>query len=167
MTVEIRPSRAEDGEPLARVHERCWTISYAGLADPSWVVGRPFAERAARWTRLAAGGGVPMWVAVVDGEVVGEVAAGASRDPDAPPGTGEVVALYVDPDHQGGGIGRALLARAVEELRAAGYVRATLWTLATSEQSTAFYARNGWRRDGAAKDERGLGAPEVRYAREL
>ena len=165
MTVAIRPSRAEDGAALARVHERCWTISYAGLADASRVVGQPFAERAAEWTRFAGGEGFPMWVAEVDGAVVGEIAAGASRDPDAPPGTGEVVALYVDPDRHGEGIGRALLARGVEELRAAGFVRATLWTLATSGQSNAFYAANGWRADGAQKE--GAGAPHVRYARDL
>jgi GNAT superfamily N-acetyltransferase len=165
MTVAIRPSRAEDGEALARVHERCWTISYAGLADPSWVVGRPFAERAAEWARYAGGEGFPMWVAVVGGQVVGEIAAGASRDAGAPPGTGEVVALYVDPDRQGQGIGRALLARGVEALRAAGHLRATLWTLATSERSTTFYAANGWRPDGAVKE--GAGARHVRYARDL
>ena len=167
MAVEIRPSRAGDGEPLARMHERCWVISYAGLADPSWVVDRPFAQRAADWEGFATGKGEPMWVADDGGVAIGEVAAGASRDADAPPGTGEILALYVDPGRQREGIGTALLARAVDELRAAGFTRATLWTLGASEQSTAFYERNGWRRDGAEKDGGQTGALHVRYAREL
>lgn len=167
MPIEIRPSRAEDGEPLARVHECCWRISYAGIADPSWVVDRPFAERAAEWTRYAAGEALPMWVADDGSGAIAEIAFGPTRDADAPPGTGEVVALYVDPDRQGEGIGGALLARAVEELRAAGFARATLWTFAGSAQSTAFYERHGWRRDGAQKAEGHSGALEVRYAREL
>jgi GNAT superfamily N-acetyltransferase len=165
MAVEIRPSRAEDGEALARVHERGWRISYAGLVDPARVLSRPFAERVAQWTRYAAGGGVPMWAADDGGEVVGAIAAGRSRDGDAPPGTAEVVALYVDPDRQREGIGTALLARAVEEMRAGGYTRATLWTLRHSAQSTSFYEANGWRRDGATKVDRGL--EQARYAREL
>ena len=146
MPVEIRASRAADGEALARMHVRAWRISYAGLADPTWVVSRPFAERAAEWTRYAAGEGVPMWVA-----------------DDA----GEVAALYVDPDRQREGVGRALLERAVEELRAAGFERATLWTLRDSPQSTGFYEANGWRRDGAEKEGVRFDAVQARYERAL
>ena len=106
-----------------------------------------------------------MWVAEDDGTVLGEVAAGQTRDEDAPPGTAEVLALYVEPDRQGEGVGTALLAHAVDELRAAGFVRVILWTLAASPQSTRFYAKCGWRRDGAVKEI--AGAPVVRYVREL
>ena len=167
MPIEVRPSRAEDGEALARLHERAWRISYAGLADATWVTSRPLAERAAEWARYAAGEGFPMWTAEDDGAPVGAIAAGPSRDDDAPPGTGEVVALYVDPDKQREGIGAALLARAVEELRRQGFTRATLWTLRDSAQSTGFYAANGWRRDGAEKPGERFSAVEARYVREL
>ena len=163
----IRPARRGDGEALARVHERGWTISHAPHADPAWVVDRPFAERAAEWEAYACGAGAPMWVAEERGVVLGVAVAGAVRDADAPSGTGELYALYVEPDRQGEGIGGALLARAVEELRAAGHTRVTLWTFGASAQSTGFYERHGWRRDGATKDDRGFGTPEVRYVREL
>ena len=76
MAIAIRGARAGDGEALARVHERGWTISHATIADPSWVVDRPFAQRAAEWERFARGGGAPMWVAEDDGTVVGVVVAG-------------------------------------------------------------------------------------------
>lgn len=164
---EIRPSRRGDGEAVAKVHERCWRISYAGIADPSWVTDRPLAERAAEWSRYAGGAGVPMWVADDAGDVVGEIAAGQTRDDDAPAGTGEVVAMYVDPDRQREGIGRALMARALEELRAAGFTRVTLWTLGESAQSTAFYEALGFRRDGAVRRGERFAAHTVRYAREL
>ena len=165
MDVVIRPSRAGDGDALARIHERCWRISYRGLADPAWVLSRPFAERAAEWERFATGAGLPMWVADTGRRVVGGVAAGRSRDAHAPPGTGEVAVLYVDPGHHRHGIGSALLARALAELRARGFVRATLWTLRENPQSTAFYGAQGWRRDGAEKAKRGVA--QARYVREL
>ena len=167
MPVAVRPSRPGDGEALARVHERGWAISHAPHADPGWVLGRPFAARAAEWEAYARGEGAPMWVAEDGGGVVGLIAAGTARDADAAPGTGEVYALYVDPDRQRAGIGTALLAVALDDLRSRGFTRATLWTFGVSAQSTAFYEKNGWRRDGAEKDDRGLGATEVRYARDL
>jgi GNAT superfamily N-acetyltransferase len=167
MAIAIRPAHAGDGEALARIHERGWTVSHAAYADASWVVDRPFAGRAAQWEGFARGGGAPMWVAEDAGEMTGTVVAGPSRDADAPPGTGEVYALYVDPDRHRQGIGTALLAHAVDALRSQGCERATLWTFGVSDQSTAFYEANGWRRDGAEKADRGLGATEVRYAREL
>ncbi|HEX8123814.1 MAG TPA: GNAT family N-acetyltransferase [Solirubrobacteraceae bacterium] len=167
MPLEIRPSRAGDGEPLARVHERCWCISYAGIADPAWIVDRPFDDRVAEWERYAMGGGAPMWVADDDGAVIGEVAAGASRDAEAPEWTGELLAIYVDPDRQGAGVGSALLERAVAELRRAGHQRATLWTFGNNPRATAFYERHGWRADGTVRAEQRFGSPEVRYAREL
>ena len=167
MAVAIRPARAGDGEALARVHERGWTLSHAAYADPSWVVDRPLADRVAQWEGFAHGEGAPMWVAEEDGVVLGVIVAGDSRDADAPPGTGEVYAVYVDPGRHGEGIGSALMSHALEALRSAGHTRASLWTFGVSEQSTGFYERHGWRRDGAAKDDRDLGATEVRYVREL
>ena len=167
MPVAVRPARAGDGEALARVHERGWTECHAPYANPSWVVDRPFADRVAQYEGYARGEAAPMLVADDDGTVVGWIAFGASRDADAPPGTGEVYALYVDPDRHGEGIGGALLAAGVEALRAEGHVRATLWTFGASEQSTGFYEKHGWTRDGAEKDDRDLGAIEVRYTRDL
>ncbi len=168
MAVLVREPREADAEALVDVHERCWRISHAANgADPSWVLGRPRAERVEQWRGFARGEGFPMLVAEADGAVLGFVAFGASRDEDAPPGTGEVVAIYVDPDHQGRGVGGALLERAVDGMRARGFRRATLWTLRQSPQSNGFYAAHGWRRDGAEKDDRELGSVEVRYEREL
>ncbi|HEX8085521.1 MAG TPA: GNAT family N-acetyltransferase [Solirubrobacteraceae bacterium] len=165
MGLIVREARPGDGEALARVHERGWTITHAAIADPSWITSRPFAERVAEWEGFACGKGAPMWVAEEDGLILGVIAAGQVRDDDAPPATGEVYALYVDPDRHREGIGSALLKRAVEEMRAAGYERASLWTFGESEQATAFYVKHGWRADGAEKRERN--ALHARYVREL
>ena len=53
----------------------------------------------------------------------------------------EVVALYVNPKHQGKGIGRALLQDAEETIRSNG---ASIGNLKASLNAETFYASHGW-----------------------
>lgn len=165
--MSVRPAVEDDAGALARLHERCWSVSYAGLADASWLTRRPIADRVQDWVGLTRGDVAELWVACADDKVAGFVAAGPSRDDDAPEGTGEIIALYVDPTLQGQGHGSALLERAVEELREEGLTRATLWTLEGNAKARKFYAKHGWKPAGGRKEHRSLGAHEVRYARDL
>ena len=72
-----------------------------------------------------------------------------SRDEDAPEGTGEVPAIYVDPAAVGTGIGRELFAEAAVALQEAGFTRATLWVLEANASARRFYEKAGWSWDGA------------------
>ena len=95
---------------------------------------------AAALARDAAG-----WVAEVAGQVVGFAMGDGA--------TGEVTVVAVHPDHEGRGLGGALLARVEDWLFARGHAR--LWLLASPDpgvRATGFYARRGWR---AAGEERG------------
>jgi len=67
----------------------------------------------------------------------------------ADPGDGTVWALFVEPDAEGRGIGRALLPRALDELRAGGWERARL-TTGPGSRAEAFYRRGGWTAAGTA-----------------
>ena len=65
-------------------------------------------------------------------------------------------------------MGRRLLHAAIAELAADGFETATLWTLADSEASRAFYEAQGWRTDGAVVEwEDWDGVPLVRYRKRL
>jgi len=103
------------------------------------------------------------------GRIVGFAITGASRDPNAPRHTGEVQAIYLDPQVIGKGIGRALFAYAVDDLRARGYTQAALWVLSTNTRARRFYEAAGWSHDGATKMEERPGAVlhEVRYSVKL
>jgi GNAT superfamily N-acetyltransferase len=57
------------------------------------------------------------WLVEQVGCLVGFAVTSLSRDPDASPTTAEVSALYLAPEFVGQGIGRALFAHAVEDLR--------------------------------------------------
>jgi GNAT superfamily N-acetyltransferase len=79
---------------------------------------------------------------------------------------GEVHTIYLDPAVWGTGAGAALLDAALDEMRAAAYRSATLWTLGTNERARRFYERRGWRADGTSKvhDWGAFSATDVRYA---
>ncbi len=64
------------------------------------------------------------------------------------PRDGSIWALFVDPAHEGRGIGQALIAAACRSLAAAGHTQATLSTDGGT-RAARFYARNGWVAQGA------------------
>jgi ribosomal protein S18 acetylase RimI-like enzyme len=78
---------------------------------------------------------------------------------------GELYAIYVLPDIQGRGAGRALMAEAVSRLRYDGFREAVLWVFEDNPRTRRFYERGGWGTDGGRKDETWLGttSPAVRY----
>jgi ribosomal protein S18 acetylase RimI-like enzyme len=112
--------------------------------------------------------GVRKLLASDGGRLLGWISFGANRDPDAPPGSGEVRGLNVHPDAWRSGVGRALLERALALLVEEGYEEATLWSFDENERANAFYERLGFERDGAGqRREFSAGALEVRYRRAL
>ncbi len=102
-------------------------------------------------------------------ELAGFVTYGPSRDEDADPAVGEVSTIYVLAEAWGRGLGRRLMAGAVQRLTGAGYAQATLWVLRTNARARRFYAAAGWSEDGAALEDASPGFPlaEVRYRRRL
>jgi len=151
----IRAARAADARATATIRVHGWQAAYRGqlpddLLDDLSVEGD--AIRFADHLRHLPPGR-RLWVAEVDGEVVGFASTGPARDEDAH-GAAEVYAIYVRPDLIGRGIGQRLLDHAVRDLADQGYREATLWTLVTNVPAQRFYERAGWRADGASKQDR-------------
>ena len=63
------------------------------------------------------------------------------------------------------GAGPALMAAALEAMRASGFGAASLWVLDDNPRARRFYEREGWTADGGRREEEFLGVPitEVRY----
>lgn len=175
--VTVRQAGRDDAVGIARVHVTGWQWAYDGLMPADFLASLDPARREARWTPWLATeeGRSRVAVAVEAGEVVGFVSWGRYRGDDLEPGAappdavGEVQAIYLDRAHQGRGVGRALLARAVERLAASGFTEARLWVLETNRLARRFYERQGWAPDGAhiVEDYEGIPLPEVRYRRLL
>ena len=83
-----------------------------------------------------------IWLWEEDGKVLGFSAAD-TRD-------GTVFALFIDPGHEGRGIGRALFAKALDSLREAGHRTGSLTTQPGS-RADRFYQRAGWKAVGTSE----------------
>ena len=89
-----------------------------------------------------------------------------SRDEDADSVcVGELDQFYCDPAAWGEGVGRKLMAAAIETLRESGFTDATLWTSKDNHRPRRIYEVAGWSLDGATRDKpwRGSSYRELRY----
>jgi GNAT superfamily N-acetyltransferase len=96
---------------------------------------------------------VSLLVADDGGELAGFTGCGISRDPDAAPEVGEIWSFFVAADRWRAGVGRALMAAALDDLRLRGYAEATVWSFDANERANAFYEAQGFARDGATRTE--------------
>jgi ribosomal protein S18 acetylase RimI-like enzyme len=155
----LEPALADDAPALAAIFLRCWRASYRGVVADEIIDALELPRLERWWTQLIADGGVV--VARAGGETVGMTRFGADDEDTT---RGHVFSLYVDPGAEGAGVGRALLARAAEELAAAGFRSATLWVFAANERALRFYRANGWEPTGETRTEEEWQAPELQLA---
>jgi GNAT superfamily N-acetyltransferase len=102
------------------------------------------------------------------GELTGFTGCGVSRDSDAGPEVGEIWSFFVAADRWRAGVGRALMAAALDDLRLRGYAEATVWSFDLNVRANAFYDAQGFARDGATRTEEVWAhLLEVRYRRAL
>ncbi|MFD8393321.1 GNAT family N-acetyltransferase [Streptomyces sp. NPDC059680] len=158
-----------DCDRVSEIRIRGWQHAYRGLLPQSYLDGLGIeADAERRRARFAQGdGSVVNLVAEQEGKVLGWAAYGPYRDAEVRTRDAELYALYADPAHLGAGVGRALLAEAVE--RCSPYPRMYLWVLRGNAPARRFYERAGFRPDGAEEpfEAGGVLVPEVRYVRDL
>ncbi|NVZ69897.1 GNAT family N-acetyltransferase [Pseudomonas costantinii] len=143
----IRAARIEDAGDIAWVHIRSWQQAYRELMPADYLASLEATQprRETFWRQSIEQGREAVFVARVEGHVVGWIAVSPSRDEDADPGeTGEVQALYVLAEHWGTGVGRALWLKGLEHLADLGLETATLWVLAQNQRAIGFYRNAGW-----------------------
>ena len=167
VAVGVRPAAVRDARAVAEVHVRSWQWAYRGLMPDEYLESLSVEQREGTWRTRLAGNNHGVVVATDEaGSVVGFASIGVCRDDDAVEGTGELEAIYVTQEVAGTGTGRALVDAATRSLKAAGFIRATLWVLETNDRARSFYERAGWLWDGARSDHQVqcMNLPIVRYA---
>ena len=169
----VRSAAPDDAETIETVRVATWKHAYRGIVPDGYLDKLEVRERGLAWwaERLATPPTVRhrCFVAEAGGELVGFVTVEPTRDADLDAvQIGEVGGVYVLPEHWGRGIGRALMERAVQTLRSAGFSAAMLWTLERNARTRRFYEVAGWRPNGG-RNTLNLGAEVsvIRYRREL
>lgn len=146
----LRAATAADADAVARVlvESRAALLPFANAAHTPDEVRAWVAH-----TLLPAGG---VTLALVGGRVQGVLATAVAAD-----GTGWIEQLYVHPTQVGAGLGRALLAAALQALPRPVH----LYTFQANVHAREFYERHGFKAigwgDGSGNEER---CPDVLYA---
>ena len=128
---DISPVRVATRDDVEALHRVRLAVRENVLSRPELVTHADYVEHLERRGRG--------WLVEAGGEVVG-FAIGRSDD-------GNLWALFVDPAHEGRGIGGALHDALVAWMFAQGLAR--LWlTTGPATRAARFYARRGWREAG-------------------
>ena len=123
MTIQLRQARAADVPTMLALRLR---VRENRLSEPGSIVAESFREY------LDAG---TVWIAEADARVVGFAALDVSR--------ASVWALFVDPDAEGTGVGRALHSKLIEAAKEQRFGRLTL-TTSPGTRAERFYRTSGW-----------------------
>ena len=144
----VRPARPDDAAAIARIHVDTWRSTYAGLLPDRYLVKMSMTRWAAHWSGVLDRPNGAEKVIVVSETPVGVVGfsslgpARGDRSPLARQTYGEIYTLYVEPDHQGVGLGRLLLEGGLALLADAGFPGAVVWVL-DGNPSRFFYRALG------------------------
>lgn len=169
----LREARPEDAEAIAAIHIGSWQAAYRHLLPAAYLdsLSAQLSRRTSQWRQRTATTGHGVLVAQDGPEVVGWIASERlSRDEGASSSTGEIQAIYLAPEHWRRGLGRRLIAAALQDLARQGCGEATLWVLQGNEQAVAFYRTLGFDAEPAATqviERGGVRLVEQRYRREL
>ena len=159
--VEIRALTEADFEAVAAVHVRSWQVGYAGIVPAEVLDALDPARLAARRRRQPTPPGAHTVVAEQHGTIVGFASFGPHRG-EPSEAAGELYAIYVHPDHWGRGVGRLLMATAIEAL-APDYPEMRLWVLEGNHHARSFsrLSQFWWRVGGGCDTPGGLGVRDL------
>lgn len=146
----IRPAHTDDAMGITAVQIPSWHEAYVGIVPDSYLQNMLTDDwrmrRIEHWTRTMTEGEIFGVVAENEqGEIIGFAMGGKSRDPGLKDYDGELYALYLLPEVQRLGIGRALFRAYVHDLIARGYHGMLIWALRDNKRARAFYERMGGR----------------------
>jgi GNAT superfamily N-acetyltransferase len=143
-TFTICPATCDDARAIGEVHLSSWRTTYRGIGIDDFLDNHTVEQRVAVWKPILCNpeSKTFVYVAEIDGRIVGFAAAGPERSDDAEY-EGELYALYLLQDYQRQGIGRKLLRAAAERLVQSGVTSMLIWVLAVNPARYFYEACGG------------------------
>ncbi len=145
----IRKATVEDAERIATISVLSWQHAYKDLIPKNFLDNISLEERHKNWIKGLKEKSYRTTLVVENQNIIaGFSGHRPARDDDLDPNkTGEIYAVYLDPDYMGKGFGKALLAEIFKELREQSYIDCIVWTLRDNFSAIEFYKRTGFQRD--------------------
>jgi GNAT superfamily N-acetyltransferase len=163
----IRVAQVQDAAAISHVHVQSWLSTYRGILPTQYLASLNEADRVPQWQDWLTRD-ITVFVAEIDGEIVGFAGGGPIREPLASCDA-ELYSIYLLQEAQGRGIGKALVSAVAGQLVEMGYQSMLVWVL---EQNPAlcFYQKMGAQHlmkkeieiGGLSLPELALGWPDLR-----
>jgi GNAT superfamily N-acetyltransferase len=147
--VELRPPAPADGERIGRMHYQSWHDAYASFLPTDFWGEETERRWISRWVdRLQSPqAGITILIALRDGEILGFATVGPARENEtagAPVRERELWSIYVRASEYGSGVADLLLEAVLPSQEPA-----ELWVFEANARARGFYARHGFKPDGA------------------
>ncbi|MDW0115980.1 GNAT family N-acetyltransferase [Sporosarcina thermotolerans] len=139
--MQMREAILEDVEAIARVHVDSWRSTYKGIVPDSYLQQLSYEQRAENWRRGI--GHNTIFVAESErGEIVGFATGGKERTGNYGV-DGELYAIYLIEEAQGGGIGKTLTMEIANKLNKQGLSSMLVWVLELNPSKKFYEALGG------------------------
>jgi ribosomal protein S18 acetylase RimI-like enzyme len=140
--VNVRNGRSGDAAALSKLFADSWLFAYRGIIPHLHLDGM-IRQRTPEWWRSAVRTGDSTLVLELAGKVVGYATFGPARQ--RGPFQGEIYELYLDPHHQGLGLGEHLFEACRHALDMRKLNGLIIWALLDNTPACDFYWRRGGR----------------------
>ncbi len=144
---EVRFATKKEAAEVASLHLMASRAAYAGQVPETHWDATPMAKRVSYWKEAIEYGEPQVMVALEGDSIVGFVGYDRSRDPKSKNTTGEIWAIYADPDRLGEGVGLALWDAAREGLLEEDCTDVTIWVPLLNERTVRFHELAGFKRE--------------------
>lgn len=139
--MEVRKATLDDFQDISRIHALSWKSAYKGIVQQAYLDELKENFWVPAFTDWVKNGVLTVQEVIDNGNAVGCVAYGRSRDKNKP-SWGEIVSIYLLPQYFGKGFGNKLLETALSDLKNAGYENVYLWVLKDNHRARRFYEKN-------------------------
>ncbi len=164
----IRKADLSDGQRISEIVVFGWRTAYKDIVPMDFLYKELSVK--ANCERFLANYGKPdaqTYVSEHGGIVDGIMKVGTSRDDDRGENEFELMAIYVDPNFIGKGIGSELIDECEEIARIRGKDEIVIWVFEKNNAARSFYEKHGYAMDGKKKVLEAFSQEEVRYRKKV
>jgi ribosomal protein S18 acetylase RimI-like enzyme len=149
--MHVREMLDSDIPDVAQAHLKAWQAAYRGILSDSMLDGLDRATFERNWQGILHRPHRTTLVIESHGRAIGYIAFGPASTPSRELADGEIIGLYVHPDHWGQGAGSKLLAEALVQLEQRRFSRVIVWTMRDNARARRFYQKHGFTPDGQTR----------------